>query len=133
MNDDIKPELDLFTRFREVTGGDAMAASYLTLAYMMQDRRKPATEKPARRPPEQLLSMKEAAEYLGCTIAEMRKQVARAWDAHTGRYVEGPTLDFFQSTKGSPIRFKREWLDAFKQQQAAESKVHPPKPEEIDP
>lgn len=109
----IKPTVDFFSQFREATGGDGLAAAFLTLAHIMQEEEEqaePPTPSPA---PEGMLSLKEAADYLGYTVNGLRKLVDRARASHRGKYTEGPTIKFFQSTKKGRIRFKREWLDEF--------------------
>ncbi|MBN1588297.1 MAG: hypothetical protein JW888_02160 [Pirellulales bacterium] len=129
MTDEIKPTLDLFTRFREATGGDGLATAFLTLAHLMLEHQEEPAEPPIpKSPPNRLLSLKEAADYLGYTVNGLRKLVDRARASHRGKYTEGPTIQLFQSTNHAPIRFKREWLDEFVKDHRIEAKHIKPVP-----
>ena len=96
----------------DLTEGDKAAASNLVLAEMfMQQADITGESKPL--PADRMLTLKEAADYMGYTVGGLRKLVDRARVSHQGKYTEGPVIQFFQSTKKGPIRFKREWLDEF--------------------
>jgi hypothetical protein len=60
-----------------------------------------------------LISLEQAAQMLGYTTKGFRKIVDRSRAKACGFRTHGPTIRFFQATKGSPIKFKPEWLDAF--------------------
>ena len=110
----IEPILDLFACFREATSGNTLAASFLTLAHLMQERRKvPGQVSTPALPTRQMLNRQEAAKYLGCSEQALYAIVARSRRSHAGEYTESPTIRFFQSVRWGPIRFEREWLDEF--------------------
>ena len=122
----IKPIIDLFHQFREATGGDGLAAAFLTLAKTMQEEEQ--AERPVPSPaPDRMLSLNEAATYLGYTRNGLWRIVERSRTSHQGKYTEGPTLKFFQSTAHGPIRFKREWLDEF----VAQHRIEPSDNEQV--
>lgn len=60
-----------------------------------------------------LLSLQEAAEALGYTIKGLRKIVDRSRAKANGVRTRGPTIRFFQTTRGAPIKFKEEWIEEF--------------------
>ena len=74
----------------------------------------PAPTMPADIATVELLSLKEAAAYLGYTERGLRKIVGRSWLARlrTGSW-NVPTIEFSQAGKRGAIRFRREWLDDF--------------------
>ncbi len=110
---DTKHMIDLFTRFRKAIGGDVQAASLLTLAHVMQERQDAEAERPKAPPAGRMLSLKEAAAYLGYTPKGFHEIVQRSRASHQGKYTEGPTIRFFQTGWHGRIQFKREWLDEF--------------------
>jgi hypothetical protein len=61
--------------------------------------------------PDKMLSLREAAALIGYTEKGLRKIVDRS--KQNGQSTKGPTIEFFQTGKGGPIRFKREWVEAF--------------------
>ncbi len=60
-----------------------------------------------------LLSLQEAADALGYTVKGLRKIVDRSRDKANGARTRGPTITFFQTTKGAPVKFKPEWIEEF--------------------
>ena len=46
----------------------------------------------------------------------LRKIVDRSRAKALGGKTRGPTIRFFQTTKGAPVKFKQEWLEEFVQQ-----------------
>ncbi len=72
-----------------------------------------------------LLSLKEAADYLGYTVKGLRKIVDRSRENAFGKRTRGPIITFCQASNGSPIKFKQEWLDEFVERHT----VIPQKPE----
>jgi len=60
-----------------------------------------------------LLSISEAAEYLGYTAKGLRRIVDRSRAAASGSRTSGPTIKFFQAGKNAPIKFRQSWLDEF--------------------
>jgi hypothetical protein len=60
-----------------------------------------------------LISLSEAASYLGMTHWCLRKIVARSRRAALGDSIRGATITFFQASPHSSIKFRREWLDAY--------------------
>lgn len=108
----IQPILGLFARFREATSGNTLAASFLTLAHLMQEDPSQESIPP---PPKRMLSTKQAAEYLGCTPSALWAIVARTRGSRAGHYTKLPTIRFFQSASWGPIGFERKWLDEFMQ------------------
>lgn len=60
-----------------------------------------------------LLSLQEAADKLGYTVKGLRKIVDRSRAKANGEETDGPTITFFQTTKGAPVKFKQEWIDQF--------------------
>jgi len=65
------------------------------------------------KPSDGMLSLREAATLLGYTEKGLRKIVDRSRRARKGQRVRGPTIEFFQTGRGGPIRFRREWVEAF--------------------
>ena len=63
-----------------------------------------------------LLSLQEAADALGYTVKGLRKIVDRARAIAHGARTRGPTIRFFQTVKGAPVKFKFEWLEEFIEQ-----------------
>ena len=103
----------LYAKYLDHTGGDKSAAASLTLADTLQRTLDAKAEPVAEPTTDGLLNIPQAAGYLGCTPDGLRKIVARTQASQTGQRVNGPTIEFFQSRKHGPIRFRREWLDAF--------------------
>jgi len=102
----------IFQKFCQLTDGDKAAAASLTLADALnRSLEASGTAKPAAQA--DILNLKEAAVYLGLSESGLRKIVDRTYRARSGRPVNGPTIEFSQPGKGSCIRFRREWLDAF--------------------
>jgi hypothetical protein len=60
-----------------------------------------------------LISLEEAARMLGYTAKGFRKIVDRSRAKAAGHRTHGPTIRFFQATKGASIKFKVEWIEAF--------------------
>ena len=60
-----------------------------------------------------LISLEEAARMLGYTAKGFRKIVDRSRAKAAGLRTRGPTIRFFQATKGAPIKFRCEWIEAF--------------------
>ena len=60
-----------------------------------------------------LLNLKEAADALGYTVKGLRKIVDRSRRRTLGARMRGPTLTFFQTTKGAAVKFKPEWIEEF--------------------
>lgn len=61
-----------------------------------------------------MLSLKDAAAFLGYQGDDaLREIVDRSRAKARGAATKGPTIKFFQPTKKSPIKFKREWLLEF--------------------
>jgi hypothetical protein len=60
-----------------------------------------------------LISLEDAARMLGYTAKGFRKIVDRSRAKAAGHRTHGPTIRFFQATKGAPIKFKPEWIEAF--------------------
>ena len=60
-----------------------------------------------------LLSLQEAADALGYTVKGLRKIVDRSRAKANGARTRGPTIRFFQSCKGAPIKFKPAWIEEF--------------------
>lgn len=73
-----------------------------------------------------LLSLPEAADALGYSVKGLRKIVDRSRAKANGVRTRGPTIRFFQTSKGAPVKFKREWLEEF----IEEHTVHPSLPNE---
>jgi hypothetical protein len=63
---------------------------------------------------DKLLSIKEAAEILGCSVNSVRIYIDR-----TRRGLRRG-IKFFQPGPWSPIRFKREWINQFIEENAQE-------------
>ena len=104
---------DLYAEYLDHTGGDKAAAASLTLADTLQRTLDAKAEPVAQPVADGLLNIGEASHYLGCTPHGLRKIVARTQASQMGQRVNGPTIEFFQSRKKGPIRFRQEWLDAF--------------------
>lgn len=62
---------------------------------------------------EPLLSMKEAAQYLGLTMAGMRKLVARSQQRLRGLPMNGRTIMFYQAVPRGDIKFRPRWLEDY--------------------
>jgi len=60
-----------------------------------------------------LLSIQEAAEVLGYSVKGLRKIIDRSRAKANGARTRGPTIRFFQSCRGAPVRFKEEWIEEF--------------------
>jgi hypothetical protein len=60
-----------------------------------------------------LIGLEEAAKMLGYTAKGFRKIVDRSRAKVRGQRTSGPTIRFFQATKGAPIKFKPEWIEEF--------------------
>lgn len=64
--------------------------------------------------PPGMLSLKEAAEFLGYNGDDALRQIIdRSRAKAGGAATTGPTIKFFQPSKKAPIRFKPEWLLEF--------------------
>jgi len=61
----------------------------------------------------ELISLVEAAKYLGCQPRTLRKIISRSRLRLKGIPPNGPTINFFQAQKRGAIMFKRAWLDAY--------------------
>ncbi|MEN6450509.1 MAG: hypothetical protein ABFC96_08465 [Thermoguttaceae bacterium] len=61
----------------------------------------------------ELLSLDEAAVYLGCRPKTLRKIIDRSRLRLKGIPVNGPTIQFFQSRARGAILFRQSWLDAY--------------------
>jgi hypothetical protein len=61
----------------------------------------------------ELLSLEEAAAYLGCRPRTLRALVDRSRVRLRGCPVQGPTIQFFQPYRKGAIKFRQAWLDAF--------------------
>ena len=57
--------------------------------------------------PAGMLSLREAAAFIGYTESGLRKIVDRS------KRGSSPAIEFFQSTRHAPLLFKRAWLEAF--------------------
>ncbi len=60
-----------------------------------------------------LITIQEAAEVLGYSVKGLRKIVDRSRAKANGARTRGPTIRFFQSCRGAPVRFKEEWIEEF--------------------
>jgi hypothetical protein len=60
-----------------------------------------------------LLGIREAAEVLGYTEKGLRKIVDRSRAKAQGARTRGPTIRFFQTSKGAPVKFRPEWIEEF--------------------
>ena len=60
-----------------------------------------------------LLDLKEAAAALGYTVKGLRKIVDRSRARAHGARTRGPTIKFFQTSRGAPVRFRPEWIEEF--------------------
>ncbi len=60
-----------------------------------------------------LLNIQAAADALGYKVKGLRKIVERSRAKANGARTRGPTIKFFQSTKGAPIMFRPEWIEKF--------------------
>ncbi len=106
-------------------GGDPAVAATLTLAHRLQ----PLHPLPAsRQRNDGMLRLQEAAEYLGYTVKGLRNLVARTRGSLAGAETEGPTIHFFQATKGGPILFRKEWLDQFVREHQVDACAYQPAP-----
>jgi hypothetical protein len=87
------------------TPGEAQSFLAGCLAALSQST--PDAEPPA----DGLLSLKQAAAYLGYTAEGLREIVKR-----TRRGGRGPSIEFSQAGKRGSLRFRQEWLDRFVEQ-----------------
>jgi hypothetical protein len=60
-----------------------------------------------------LISLEEAAAYLGLQPRTLYKLLDRSRLRLKGIPVQGPTIRFFQARPRGAIYFRREWLDAY--------------------
>ena len=60
-----------------------------------------------------MLGLVEVAQILGYTTKGLRKIVDRSRAKRQGVRTRGPTIKFFQTAKGAPIKFKRDWIEEF--------------------
>ena len=60
-----------------------------------------------------LLSLEEAAAVLGYTVKGLRKIVDRSRSRAHGARTRGPTIKFFQTSRGAPVKFRPEWVEDF--------------------
>lgn len=67
-----------------------------------------------------LLSLGQAAEAIGYTVKGFRKIVDRSRAKSRGARTRGPTIKFFQTSKGAPIKFRPEWIEEFIDQHASD-------------
>jgi hypothetical protein len=84
----------------------------------------------------ELLSLEEAAAYLGCQPRTLRKLIDRSRLRLRGHPVLGPTIQFFQAYPGAAIKFRRRWLDAYieagthcPEKAPLKTKIAPPEPD----
>ena len=63
-----------------------------------------------------LLTLQQAADALGYSVKGLRKIVDRSRAKASGVRTRGPTIRFFQPAKGSPVKFREEWLEEFVEQ-----------------
>ena len=61
----------------------------------------------------QLIGLREAARMLGYTEKGLRKIVERSRARAAGLRTHGPTIKFFQTGRGSPVKFRLEWIEEF--------------------
>ena len=59
------------------------------------------------------MSFEEALKYLNTSERSLRAIIQRSKDQLKGKFVEGPTIRFFQTKANTAIKFRREWLDDF--------------------
>jgi len=59
------------------------------------------------------LNLQSAASILGYKEKGLRKIVDRSRRKARGENVHGPTIKFYQSTRGAQILFRPEWLQEF--------------------
>lgn len=71
-----------------------------------------------------LISLEQAARMLGYTTKGLRKIVDRSRAKACGRRTQGPTIRFFQAAKGSPIKFKVEWVETFVEEHTVDPVGH---------
>ena len=60
-----------------------------------------------------LMSMQNAADALGYTVKGLRKIIDRSRAKAKGARTLEPTIKFFQTVKGAPVKFKEEWIEEF--------------------
>lgn len=72
-----------------------------------------------------MLTLKQAAEYLGMHPATLYDIVARTRSVNRGRQSSGPTIKYFQISKSSSIKFKQEWLDTFIEENSTDATKSP--------
>lgn len=61
----------------------------------------------------ELLSLEEAATALGYSVKGLRKIVDRSRARAQGTRTRGPTIKFFQTARGAPVKFRHEWIEDF--------------------
>ncbi|WP_145109873.1 hypothetical protein [Botrimarina mediterranea] len=71
----------------------------------------------------QLLSITEAASYLGYTVKGLRNIVDRSRAAARGEQVRGPVVKFFQAGRRGKVMFRLEWLDEFVEQNTVDPTI----------
>jgi hypothetical protein len=69
--------------------------------------------------------MKEAAEYLHCSVSGLRKLIDRSKRRQRGHAVKGPTIMFQQPYPGADIRFRRNWLVQYIEKTTCRPEVAP--------
>lgn len=72
-----------------------------------------------------VLNLEEAANLLGYSTRAMRTLIARSKRRAVGLPVKGPTIKFFQPGPRASIRFRREWLAEFVQQNTVDPAASP--------
>ncbi len=107
----------LYDDYLKLTNGDIAAAASLVLADALHssiDAKTPAQTVPAHPVPDaMLISLKQAAAYLGYKPNGLREIVQRTKRSRAGVHVAGPTIEFSQAGKKGSLRFRRKWLDDF--------------------
>ena len=83
---------------------------------------------PVATPIAELLTLQEAASILGYSVKGLRKIVDRSRAKASGARTRGPTIRFFQAVKGSPVKFRQEWLEEFIEQHTVNPSNGVPKP-----
>ena len=72
----------------------------------------PALENGAM-PQEPMMNLIDAAAYVGIQPRTLRKLIDRSRSRIKGVPVGGPTIQFFQASRGGAILFRQAWLDAY--------------------
>ncbi|QDU42911.1 hypothetical protein Mal52_13800 [Symmachiella dynata] len=62
---------------------------------------------------------------LGYTTKGLRKIIDRSRAKANGAHTSGPTIRFFQTSKGAPIKFKSEWIEEFVERHTIEPEAAP--------